>query len=179
MLDKYGVIWYIINIGKIFILGGFLIMKLKGITIASVFSVIMCLSMVSTVSADSIKKNSDIEAEAVPESSYITPFAGNGTWDLIGTRTIAGWTHGDKPVYSTGGDLKVCYTSGGNGGPYTATLAEKDYGSTDVATATLYRGDCTIFRNLNKWVDGDNKKAEFFIYFKDERTTGVTLKYYD
>lgn len=138
-------------------LGGFELMKLKRITIASIFSVIMCLLMVSTVSA-----------------------AGDGEWNFIASRTIHGYSHGEYPVYSTGGDLKVCYTEGGNGGPYTIYLQEKDtWGSSEVGYATIYRGECSIFRNLNQWVDGDNNYAEFFIYFKDEKDLDISFKYYD
>ncbi|MDR2993760.1 MAG: hypothetical protein LBV11_08020 [Bacillus cereus] len=110
---------------------------------------------------------------ALSAVALVTPltsaFAAGGEWDYLGWET----THWNSttgyyitdPVYSSGGDFKVCGTVNTNAVMY---LYEYDSGSNKdeyVGQLNAYAGkeSCKIFRSIGKFVDGDNKKAEFYI----------------
>ncbi|SDY05236.1 hypothetical protein [Thermoactinomyces sp. DSM 45892] len=99
-----------------------------------------------------------------------TPFtvlAGSGEWDYVGGDAFS---YSSRVFYSGGGDFKFCLRTGSPTGRY--VLFEDDAGGADdyVGEKTLKAGECAVFRNLNRFKDGDNHKAEFKV-IKNINTT--------
>ncbi|KMM55903.1 hypothetical protein ACH95_18445 [Bacillus glycinifermentans] len=102
--------------------------------------------------------------------------AGAGEWDKLGTYT---YIYSSKPVYSSGGDFRVCLSSSA-GFSLTIHLYEDDPGSNQdeyVGANYFSPGECHTFKNIGKFVDGDNRKAEFYAY--DYSGKYVTVTFYD
>lgn len=102
--------------------------------------------------------------------------AGAGEWDKLGTYT---YIYSSNPVYSGGGDFRVCLSSKSNFS-VTLHLYEDDAGDNqdDYVGANYFSpGECYNFNNIGKYVDGDNNKAEFFVF--DYSGKYVTVTFYD
>lgn len=102
---------------------------------------------------------------------FTSTFAAAGVWDNMGTYTMKFNTGANRfltpIVNSTGGDFKFC-ANNSLPGVNTYVLWESDpdggYDNDDwVGTVKLYNGDCAIFRSIGRFVDGDNKRAEFYV----------------
>ncbi|UQZ76862.1 hypothetical protein C2I17_21225 [Niallia circulans] len=110
---------------------------------------------------------------------------GAGTWDLInGGSTDWSFKKGEKGslgrVHSSGGDFRITFLGGH--GEFTFDLMEYDpSGSTTVKKGIKVKSDNTFtFRDISKYVDGDNKKAEFYIKYYNTKTSGFyRIFYYD
>lgn len=114
-----------------------------------------------------------VPIEALSENEAIQPMAGNGRWDYVGYSPILRFTSntGFKDItdykHSTGGDFMFCINS-------TAFNKNQNIGyqlfeyDPNVITYVgdvihLKQGYCAIYRGINSYVDGSNKKAEFAV----------------
>lgn len=108
--------------------------------------------------------------------SPFSVFAGAGEWDYLGTQT---YIYSSKPVYSGGGDFKVCLSSNMNIS-LSLHLYEDDAGDNPdeyVGSNYFSPGECHVFSNIGKYVDGDNNKAEFYV--SDYTGKYITVTFYD
>lgn len=83
-----------------------------------------------------------------------------GQWDYIGSSTF---TSSSAIAYSTGGDFAFCLYSGPTA---VYELWEDDPGNNNndyVGKAELSKDECGIVRGIGSFVDGDNKRAEFYV----------------
>lgn len=110
--------------------------------------------------------------------TLITPFssvfAGAGEWDKLGTYT---YLYSSKPVYSGGGDFKVCLSSN-QSFSLTIHLYEDDAGDNPdeyVGANYFSPGECHVFSGISKYIDGDNNKAELYLYDYSGKNVTVTL----
>lgn len=88
------------------------------------------------------------------------------------------FTSKSKVIYSGGGSFKVCMTGGS--GIHEVTLMEYDGSASaddKVGIGLLANGSCKTWSGLTGLVDGENKKAEFYIT-KDSGNS-ITVKFYD
>lgn len=97
----------------------------------------------------------------------VTPM-GAGEWDYLGSLSTVSSQNPNNYVHSGGGDFKFQVVSGPGGGAW-YQLREYDPGSNADELVTgyeyfLYPGDTLIYRGISNYVDGDNKKAEFYVY---------------
>lgn len=97
----------------------------------------------------------------------VTPM-GAGEWDYLGKLSTVSSQNPANYVHSGGGDFKFQVESGPGGGAW-YQLREYDPGSNTDEIVTgyeyfLYPGDTLIYRGISNYVDGDNKKAEFYVY---------------
>ncbi|WP_079709535.1 hypothetical protein [Paraliobacillus ryukyuensis] len=135
-----------------------------------------------------------------PSSKNISPLSGNGKWDVLGGEV---WVMNGDPsdwrkdgtYYSTGGDyalvipphemdeLKV-----GSEPATTIKLYEYDPQNRDdyvasYITSVMYRPNFYIvFRNIDKYVDGANSKAEFYTKHRTNytvRNQALYVQYFD
>jgi hypothetical protein len=99
---------------------------------------------------------------------------GAGEWDYKGysyTSTFygyaSGWPYYGSAVYASGyvhsggGSFKV-YAS--KSGYYTLTEYDPSNADDIVSTKWINAGGYAVWSNLGDYVDGDNKKAEFFVF---------------
>jgi len=106
---------------------------------------------------------------------------GAGEWDYLGQRSTVSSQNPTNYVHSGGGDFKFQVVSGPRGGAW-YQLREYDPGSNADEVVTgheflLYPGDTLIFRGIGGYVDGDNKKAEFYVY--ESFSGSASVKYWD
>lgn len=145
---------------------------------------------VSTVFAD----DATLESRAVGETNGTTPDVtiirangevvtpmGAGEWDYLGKLSTVSSQNPANYVHSGGGDFKFQVESGPGGGAW-YQLREYDPGSNADEVVTgheylLYPGDTLIFRGISNYVDGDNKKAEFYVY--ESFSGSASVKYWD
>ncbi len=108
---------------------------------------------------------------------------GAGEWDYITSDVIN--TIDSKIVRSNGGDfrIEVIQPYIGNGFTWLYKVYEDDgrWGDDLVGTWNLYNKSSTqvIDINARNWIDGDNKKAEFYIRKMTVPTHSVNLYFYD
>ncbi|MFE5319362.1 hypothetical protein ACFQ88_11710 [Paenibacillus sp. NPDC056579] len=110
----------------------------------------------------------------------VTPM-GAGEWDYLGQRSTVSSQNPTNYVHSGGGDFKFQVVSGPSGGAW-YQLREYDPGSNADEVVTgyeylLYPGDTLIYRGISSYVDGDNKKAEFYVY--ESFSGSASVKYWD
>lgn len=110
----------------------------------------------------------------------ISPMAA-GEWDYLGQRSTVSSQNPTNYVHSGGGDFKFQVASGPSGGAW-YQLREYDPGSNADELVTgyeylLYPGDTLIYRGIGSYVDGDNKKAEFYVY--ESFSGSGSVKYWD
>lgn len=98
-----------------------------------------------------------------------------GSWDYVGfevpkyNSTLKKYK--TDIVHSTGGDFQICVANWGNAVTY--SLWEYDAGSGNddyVNSVTLKNGQCYAFRSIGGFVDGANKKAEFYVTTNDNKS---------
>ncbi|WP_409162444.1 hypothetical protein [Paenibacillus sp. KR2-11] len=113
-----------------------------------------------------------VVASTVPKAEAVP--AGAGEWDYLGSSTF---TTGSAVAKSSGGDFLVCLESGPTG--YYNLFEDDPAGNADerVGYVHLSAGDCGAFRSIGGFVDGDNKKAEFYVYKAFGGT--ATVSFYD
>lgn len=106
-------------------------------------------------------------ASAFVLATPFTVFASSG-WDYVGGDAFS---YSSRVFYSTGGDFKFCLRTGSPTGSY-ALFEDDEEGNPDeyVGARTLKAGECAVFSDINRFVDGDNKKAEFKV-IKNINTT--------
>ena len=112
--------------------------------------------------------------------NVVTPM-GAGEWDYLGQRSTVSSQNPTNYVHSGGGDFKFQVVSGPSGGAW-YQLREYDPGSNADEVVTgyeylLYPGDTLIYRGISNYVDGDNKKAEFYVY--ESFSGSGSVKYWD
>ncbi|MCK1995144.1 hypothetical protein GW626_18715 [Peribacillus muralis] len=147
-------------------------MKFKKISTAFLTLVCVLTLPFSTALAEGTSKTSST-------SKMVLPYASGG-WDDVGSSKMnqwdeIGWHSGY--VHSTGGDFLVCVDPANKWG-MTYTLWEYDSPSYSKKVGTRnYTGvGClSAFRGIGAYVDGDNKKAEFFISTTDAEGTGTAM----
>ncbi|WP_051271388.1 hypothetical protein [Shimazuella kribbensis] len=108
----------------------------------------------------------------------------HGSWNYVGEDKF---NERSKIINSGGGDFKFCLVSG-PGGYY--TLWEEDgyfrngYKMKDekVGTKKLKKGQCAVFKNINKYVDEgpyeSSGQAEFYVT-KSKKSGKAHVKFYD
>jgi hypothetical protein len=79
-------------------------------------------------------------------------------------------------ILSTGGDLMACISTGSTK-KYAYDLWEYDVSSGDEFVGAVSGNGCWIWRDIGKYVDGDNNRAEFYIGTFDWDAVGV--QWYD
>jgi hypothetical protein len=118
----------------------------------------------------------------VQTPSLITTY-GAGEWDYITSDVIN--TKDSKIVSSSGGDFRIeviqPYIGSGFSWLYKVYEDDGKWGDDLVGTWKLYNKSTTqvIDINARNWVDGDNKKAEFYIRKMTVPTHSVNLYFYD
>ncbi|MBH5320270.1 hypothetical protein I6N90_20990 [Paenibacillus sp. GSMTC-2017] len=98
-------------------------------------------------------------------NSPATPQAGDGVWNWIGedqlTRLGPNFYVSAPTVNSTGGDFRVCSTVHDI---YTLYEADSVPNPPDYVKRVATGSDkCAVWRGIGGFVDGDNRKAEFYI----------------
>lgn len=139
--------------------------------------------------ADSTAQDSDQKSAASvtvirANGDVVTPM-GAGEWDYLGARSTSSKENPSNYVHSGGGDFKFRVSYGPSGGAW-YQLREYDPGSNrdDIVADKngyslfyLYPGDTLIYRGIGGFVDGDNKKAEFYVY--ESFSGSATVQYWD
>lgn len=90
----------------------------------------------------------------------------NGVWDYLGRRSTSSSENPTNYVHSTGGDFKFKVVSGPSGGAWYALYEYDPNNADDLVFDSwfyLYPGDEVVYRGIGGYVDGDNKKAEFYV----------------
>lgn len=125
-----------------------------------------------------MKKKSLFAALAISLIIPTSAFASSG-WDYVGASTFVKQS---VVVNSTGGDFKVCQTSGKGGN---VALWENDAGANPDDSVEgfmtpgryLAPGQCAVW-DVRDMVDGDNKKAELYVV-KAGDGNSISVKFYD
>lgn len=103
----------------------------------------------------------------------------HGKWTKVGTDTF---TTRSKIVKSGGGDFKFCLVSGSGG--YFNLYEEDHFGDNDdynkrdvhVKTVKLTKkSKCATIRNVNRYVDGFDGQAEFYLTKRGKEKVTVTF----
>ncbi|MCQ6268689.1 hypothetical protein M1K46_24250 [Fictibacillus sp. WQ 8-8] len=108
-------------------------------------------------------------------------FASSG-WDYVGESTFS---KASVPVKSTGGDFKVCLAEGWSWEGYVKLMENDPDGKDEVVDPLLDFGKwldkdhCAVWTNLDKYVDGDNNRAEFYIVKSQGDDVKIRIYYYD
>ncbi|MBH5317340.1 hypothetical protein I6N90_05875 [Paenibacillus sp. GSMTC-2017] len=74
------------------------------------------------------------------------------------------WKWSTSVAYSGGGDFRICPSGASSAKEY--VLWENDPGEDNddhVGRVTLEPRECYTFRDIGRFVDGDNRKAEFYV----------------
>ncbi|MBM7551633.1 hypothetical protein [Thalassobacillus pellis] len=117
-------------------------------------------------------------AMTIPFSS--AEASGNGIWDFVGAGGL--WYNSSYGFYNTwahnswGGDFMIKTGSDTPNAKY--KLWESDPGSNNddyVGAVFLAPGDEYPFRNINRFVDGSNNQAEFYV----TANNGGEITFYD
>ena len=122
------------------------------------------------------------DVQIIRANSFTT--MGAGEWDYLGPRSTVSWENPSNYVKSGGGDFKFKVSYGPSGGAW-YQLREYDPGNADdIITDAygysyfyLYPGDTLIYRGISGAVDGDNKKAEFYV--REGFSGSATVQYWD
>nr|MBC9205098.1 hypothetical protein [Paenibacillus sp. PL91] len=141
-------------------------MKLK--MISTLFLALICVIPFS--SANAASEPAGDEASTIP---FSTVSAASSGWDYLGSSTF---TYSSAIAKSTGGDFLVCLASGPSG-YYNLYEDDPDNPDDRVGYVYLYAGACGAFRSIGGFVDGDNKRAEFYVYKAFGGT--ATVDFYD
>ncbi|MBA4602841.1 hypothetical protein [Thermoactinomyces mirandus] len=129
-------------------------MKLKKLSIAILVWICVLMLPFST----GLASNEGMAETVVFAPTGILPM-GPGEWDYVGSSTFVS---SSAYARSGGGDFMFCL----NPGPSTYYyLYEYDPDNADEYVGYVYlkAGQCGVFRNIGKYVDGKNKKAEFYV----------------
>ncbi|MBT2505835.1 hypothetical protein J7I98_07940 [Streptomyces sp. ISL-98] len=97
------------------------------------------------------------------------PAQASSGWDYKGATDfygVGGGKYHTADVYSTGGDIKVCINTAATKN-YAYDLFEHDSTNNDEYVTSVTGGGCWTIRDIGKYVDGDNGKAEFYIFTYD------------
>lgn len=139
-------------------------MKLKQISIAILSLMCVLIIPFSTVSAS----DEGQVASVVSDPTDILPL-GAGEWDYVGSSTFVS---SSAYARSGGGDFMVCLNSGPTTYYY---LYEYDPDNADEYVGYVYlrAGQCGVFRSIGDYVDGDNKRAEFYVAKNSGGTASV------
>jgi hypothetical protein len=113
--------------------------------------------------------------------------AGNGSWDYLDSRKLTkNSTYGfydTTNVASTGGGFKIIAVDNNHDYGFRIELWESDPGpGNDDYVGYEYIDrvqDEGIFRNINRFVDGSNRRAEFYAKSNDPDTNGVWIQFWD
>lgn len=155
---------------------GFEAKKKKGLTFALALTMALSIPFSTAFASESVS-NEDVTSEnvatqGVTTNGVVSPL-GAGEWDYLGSSTF---TTSSAIAHSSGGDFLVCLNSGPSG---YYNLYEYDPNNADDRVGYVYLtpGDCGAFRSIGGFVDGDNKKAEFYVY----KSFGgsATVSFYD
>ena len=108
-----------------------------------------------------------------------SPAQASSGWDYIGTtdfKYVPDSYIKTSNALSTGGDIEACIVSGSTT-RHTYDLWEYDPNNDDEYIGSVSNSGCWIWRNIGKYVDGDNKRAEFYIGTYD--VEALWVKWYD
>ncbi|AOP46944.1 hypothetical protein SL103_12385 [Streptomyces lydicus] len=106
------------------------------------------------------------------------PAHASSGWDYKGATDFyhAGVGYYTHDVYSTGGGLKVCVNSAATK-KYAYDLFEHDQTGNDEYLTSVDGAGCYTFSNIGKYVDGDNGKAELYMFTYD--SSAVSVQWWD
>lgn len=112
------------------------------------------------------EKDQEVSVVILPKASVSAgaSIMGPGEWDYVGSSTlsyVSSGVYASGYVHSGGGDFLVCASRGNyyDLWEYDGGHSTNDY----VSTKWISAGGCTPWRDIGNYVDGDNKKAEFFV----------------
>lgn len=131
-------------------------------TLKKISMLVLAFAFVFVIPFTSVSASEKELVNSVVTTPSVSPM-GAGEWDYVGSSHVS---YLDAGIYrsgyahSTGGDFLVCATRGN----YYA-LWEYDPTNADdhVSTKWIPAGGCTAWRDIGGFVDGDNKKAEFYV----------------
>ncbi|MFF4756896.1 hypothetical protein ACWD5R_44665 [Streptomyces sp. NPDC002514] len=104
--------------------------------------------------------------------------AGPGEWDDLGRYHVYyDSTYRTAAVESAGGDFKACIYTAATVPGDSYDLYEADEGHDWDLVAYATGPGCWTFRDIGRWVDGSNHRAEFFIGTEDAEM--MSVQYYD
>ncbi|MEU6196387.1 hypothetical protein [Streptomyces sp. NPDC047061] len=99
------------------------------------------------------------------------PAQASSGWDYIGVtefpRNSSDYIRTTGNALSTGGDLEACITTASTKS-HAYDLWEYDPNNADDFVDAVNGSGCWIFRDIGKYVDGDNNRAEFYIGTYDD-----------
>lgn len=103
-----------------------------------------------------------------------SPAQASSGWDYIGdTKFPIGTDYiRSGQALSTGGDIQACIVTGSTT-KHAYDLWEYDPNNSDEFVGSVSGSGCWIWRNIGKYVDGDNKRAEFYIGTYDNEALWV------
>ncbi|MDQ1013596.1 hypothetical protein [Streptomyces afghaniensis] len=97
-----------------------------------------------------------------------TPAQASAGWDYVGTKNfypVENDWYQTGEIKSTGGDVKACITTASSS-YYYYDLQEMDGAQWDLVDSVRGAG-CWTWRDIGRWVDGSNNRAEFVIVTND------------
>ncbi|WP_191875691.1 hypothetical protein [Streptomyces filipinensis] len=107
------------------------------------------------------------------------PAQASSGWDYMGATDFydgGGGRYYTADVYSTGGDIKICINTAATKN-YVYDLWEHDSTNSDEFVTAVTGGGCRTISNIGSYVDGDNGKAEFYVFTYD--SSAMSVKWWD
>ncbi|TCW41679.1 hypothetical protein EDC32_1011346 [Laceyella sacchari] len=134
-------------------------MNLKRVSLCLLALACALIIPFTTASASEVGQKGLVVPKSTVLSGNGASTYGPGEWDYVGSSTF---TYSSAYAYSGGGDFMVCLASGPSTTYY---LYEYDPNNADEFVGYVYlsAGQCGVFRGIGGYVDGDNKKAEFYV----------------
>lgn len=144
----------------------------------SLFFLTLLLVVVPFLPTFANESKEEVTVDIVPigelgAGEVIQPMAGNGKWDSVGYSAIlqhssnTGFKNITNYKHSTGGDFMFCIHNSAfdKNQKVGYQLFEYDPNALTYVGNVIYikEGYCAIYRGINSYVDGSNKKAEFAV----------------
>src|SRR5699024_4279002 len=99
---------------------------------------------IKRISATFLVAISVLSAPFIASASDVETYAGNGSWDYLGSQTFAVQS---KEVKSNGGDFKFCVNRAGT---YRFYDSANNKPKTLIGSKKLKKNGCATFRNLDR-----------------------------
>ena len=157
--------------------------RLSSVLLASLCALAIPLSTASA-SGEGTSANTAASVYVIRANGNVVTTMGAGEWDYLGTHYTSSSENPSDYVLSGGGDFKYKVASGPSGGAW-YQLRERDPDNADdiitdpygYSLFYLYPGDVLVYKGISSAVDGDNKKAEFYV--KESFSGSAKVQYWD
>ncbi|MFW6724071.1 hypothetical protein ACHZ98_28760 [Streptomyces sp. MAR4 CNY-716] len=122
-------------------------------------------------------------ALAVSAATAHAAQSGAGEWDYKGTYSFIAkgskyWPYETNAVYSGGGSLKICFNpTPTNRDAFVLNEWDPGANADEFDIAPVYGSECWVVDDLDRFVDGDNNRAEFYLSTFDPNA--VSVQYWD